>query len=173
MCQRMIYKVSPPPLLPPPSSPPLPSLSLHYLIPSHLFLSLRLFYSPSSPLLPFVFSSFFSLFPLLTFLIHLLPIPFSLYPIPFYTTPLPLPITSSIGLLDFSSPTPLRPATGPTPRSGEEDILEGLPYLSWRTRVQGDGQTKWVYACICFHGNHLNTRELLFFIMRLLLIFWY
>ena len=95
---------------------------------------LLIFSSPSSPLLPFVFSSFFSLFPLLTFPNHLLP---QLYPfLPrsilslFILPPFLSPYFFCHLLLHFSSSTPLRPAAGSTPRPGEGDILEGRPYLS-------------------------------------------
>ena len=103
-----------------------------------IFSSLFNFYSLSStsllPPSPFCLL-FFSLFPLLTFLIHPPPsTTFSYSPSilsHLYYPPSP-PLTSTIGLLllDFSSLTPLRPATGATPRPGEGDILEGRPHLS-------------------------------------------
>ena len=135
-----------------------------------IFSSLFNFYSlsstsllPSSP-----FRLLFFLLPLLTFLIHPQLFPFLPLSYPIYTTPLLLPLLSL--LLPSSSSSSL--ISPPLLLSGQLlELHRGQgKEIYWRDgHICPDEQeyremvrqSECVHA-LCFHGNHLNTRELLF-----------
>ena len=145
-----------------------------------IFSSLFNFYSLSStslrPPSPFRLL-FFSLFPLLTFLIHLLPQLFPFLPLsyPIYTTPLLLllllPSSSSSSLI--SPPLLLSGQLLELHRGQGKEIYWRDGHIcpdeqEYREMVR---QSECVHA-LCFLGNHLNTRELLFIMESLsMLIF--